>query len=544
MKKKFLIGLMVLAIAGGALFSRYWYYLPGIIGKITEPLNETQAVSWQQGPASDGSASDNSDSRPPNIVLIVADDLGFNDITFYGGGIAAGTVPTPHIDSIAAQGIHFPNGYAGNATCAPSRAALLTGRFPTRVGFEFTPAPPQFARLTAGDGFIAENAKNYPPLEQLGLPASERTLAEMLQQKDYHSIALGKWHLGASEGMTPTDQGFDESLGFLSGAGLFMDKNDAGVVNSKQEFDPIDKFLWANLRYAVRYNNGERFKPDSHLTDYLSREAVRAIEANRNRPFFMYLAYNAPHTPLQAEKADYEALDHIADHTERTYAAMLRGLDRGIGQVLAGLKDNALSDNTIVIFTSDNGGAGYVGLSDLNKPYRGWKITFFEGGIHTPFFMRWPAQIAAGSSYESAVAHVDIFSTALAAAGVELPTDRPIDGVNLLDYALIDPQPALSRPLFWRTGGYKVVQQDGWKLQTQEQDGRTWLFNLRTDPTEQSNLSESHPEELEMLRAALYKLDEQMVDPLWPALVEVPIAVDYTINNLPTTEYETILWSN
>ena len=325
-----------------------------------------------------------------------------------------------------------------------------------------------------------------------------------------------------------------------------MEEDAPDVINSKQDFDPIDKFLWANLSYAVRYNDGDRFRPDSHMTDYFSRQAVRVIEANRNQPFFLYLAYNAPHTPLQAEKADYDALGHIAGHTERTYAAMLRGLDRGIGQVLGALEDNGVADNTVVIFTSDNGGAGYVGLPDLNKPYRGWKITFFEGGIHTPYFIRWPEKIAAGRAYEPAVSHIDIFSTALAAAGVAPPSDRVIDGVNVLDYALQSPPRPLSRPLFWRTGGYKVVMRDGWKLQVQEQTGKMWLFNLNEDPTEQVNLSlgEVHAEELKTLRAMLYELDSEMAEPLWPTLVEVPIAVDYTIDKLPDTDYETILWSN
>ena len=539
--KKFLIALAILAATGGWLLSQYWYHLPGIISRIVSPVAENQSVTWQMGPAqSDGT------SRPPNIVLIVADDLGFNDITFYGGGIADGSVPTPSINAIAHEGIHFTNGYAGNGTCAPSRAALLTGRFATRVGFEYTPASPQFARLVSGDGYIAENAENYPPSDQLGLPGTEVTLPELLGQEGYHSVALGKWHLGASEGMTPTDQGFDEFLGFLPGAALFMDQDDPHVINSKQDFDPIDKFLWANLKYAVRFNDGDRFEPDSHMTDYFSRQAVRVIEANRNRPFFLYLAYNAPHTPLQAEKADYDALDHITDHTERTYAAMIRGLDRGIGQVLAALENNGVSDNTIVIFTSDNGGAGYVGLPDLNKPYRGWKITFFEGGIHAPYFIRWPERIPAGSQYDSAVAHIDVFSTALAAAGVQPPKDRIIDGINVLDYALQNPPQPLSRPLFWRTGGYKVVLQGGWKLQLQEQTGKTWLFNLNEDPTEQVNLShsENHSEKLNILREALEDLDSQMAEPLWPALVESPIAIDYTIDKLPDTDYETILWSN
>ena len=381
-------------------------------------------------------------------------------------------------------------------------------------------------------------------MDQLGLPREESTLAEQLSERGYHSIALGKWHLGEAEGMRPTDQGFDEFLGFLPGAALFMKEDDDNVVNSKQEFDPIDKFLWANLSFAVQLNNGERFTPDSHMTDYLSRQAVKVIEHNRNRPFFLYLSYNAPHTPLQSEKADYDALAHIENHVERTYAGMLRGLDRGIGQVLNALESNNIADNTMVIFVSDNGGAGYVGLPDLNKPYRGWKITLFEGGIRTPYFIRWPNTIPAGTSYDSAVGHVDIFSTALSAAGGQLPEDRIIDGLDLLEYALQDPQPPMQRPLFWRTGGYKAVTQDGWKLQLQEQNNKTWLYNLNEDPTEQKNLSELNPEHLKTMTTLLYELDGQMAEPLWPTLIETPIAIDFTIDKIPDTEHETIIWSN
>lgn len=539
--KKFLIGIVGLVFVGGLLFSQYWYYLPGIMADLVSPVGENREVTWAAGPAEGPPPGADT---PPNIVLIVVDDLGFNDISFYGGGMGGGTVLTPQINAIAEQGMHFTNGYSGNGTCAPSRAALLTGRYPTRVGFEFTPAPPAFAKLVSGDGFKEENAKDYPTADEVGLPGSEVTLPEALKEKGYHSVALGKWHLGQGDGMTPTDQGFDEFLGMLNGAGLFMEKNDPEVVNSMQDFDPIDKFLWANLKYAVRHNKGERFKPDSHMTDYLSRHAVKVIEANRNRPFFLYLAYNAPHTPLQSEKRDYDALSHIDDHVERTYAGMIRGLDRGIGQVLAALEDNSISDNTIVIFTSDNGGAGYVGLPDLNKPYRGWKITFFEGGIHTPYFVRWPQKIPAGTSYDSAVAHIDIFSTALAAAGISLPQDRVIDGVDILANALDEAQPPIDRPLFWRTGGYKVVQQGGWKLQLLEQTGKTWLFDLNEDPTEQIDLSVSRPDKLEALRKALYALDKQMVEPLWPSLTEGEIAVDHTIDKLPDGDYETIIWSN
>ena len=495
--------------------------------------------SWQAGPDTESPAID---ANLPNIVLILADDLGWNDITHYGGGIAGGTVPTANIDSIAQQGMHFPRAYAGNATCAPSRAALLTGRYGPRSGFEFTPTSPGFARQTAGR-WIDENAE-YPPPSELGLSTSELTIAELLKEKDYHSILLGKWHLGSSQGRVPNDQGFDEFLGFNSGARLFMDIEDPQVVNSRQEFDPIDRFLWASQRFSISYNQGEAFTPDSHMTDYLSREAVTAIEANANRPFFMFLSYNAPHTPLQAKKSDYDALSHIEDHTERTYAAMLRGLDRGIGQVLTALEENDLEENTIVIFTSDNGGANYLGLPDINKPYRGWKLSFFEGGIRVPYFIKWPAQIPAGSEYSSPVAHIDVFPTVLAAADIDMPIDRVIDGVDILNAALDSEQPPLNRPLYWRDAGYKVVQQDGWKLQVQEQNGRRWLYNLNDDPTEQNNLIDSQPDRAELLMQALYEIDGQMSEPLWPGLTDREVSIDFTLENEPEGEHETIIWTN
>ena len=223
---------------------------------------------------------------------------------------------------------------------------------------------------------------------------------------------------------------------------------------------------------------------------------------------------------------------------------MLRGLDRGVGQVLDALEANGLEENTIVIFTSDNGGAGYLGLPDINKPFRGWKISFFEGGIHVPYFIKWPERIVAGSIYDSPVAHIDIFSTVLAAAGIDPPVDRVIDGVDILANALQDNQAQLSRPLYWRSGGYKVVQSDGWKLQVQEQNGNEWLFNLNEDPTEQINLSNLQPGRAELLRQTLYELDSEMIEPLWPTTSESTITIDYPINQIPDGELEYILWNN
>ncbi|NDE24236.1 MAG: sulfatase, partial [Betaproteobacteria bacterium] len=339
----------------------------------------------------------NSAAKPPNIILIVADDLGFNDITLNGGGLAGGTVPTPNINSLAQEGANFQTSYSGNATCAPSRAAIMTGRYPTRFGFEFTPTPKQFMKVIGNykgpnqlyDAiYHAEREKDLIPYETMGLPRSEITMAKLLKGQGYRTLHVGKWHLGDAPEFRSHVHGFDEALSFQHGSSLYLPENDPNVVNSKQSFDIIDQFQWAAGSFGMHFNGGEVFKPKRYVTDYLTDEAEKAIEANRSQPFFLYLAYTAPHTPLQATKEDYEALSHIEDHTLRVYAAMVRNLDRNIGRVLQSLKDKGLDDNTLVIFTSDNGGAHYVGLDGLNKPYRGWKATFFEGGIRVPLFMK------------------------------------------------------------------------------------------------------------------------------------------------------------
>ena len=268
----------------------------------------------------------------------------------------------------------------------------------------------------------------------LSVPTGEVTIAEVLKTRGYHTLHIGKWHLGGKAGSRPEDQGFDESLGFIAGAAMYLPEKDKDVVNSKQPLDPIDRFLWPNLPYAVQFNGSPMFAPKGYMTDYLTDQAITAIKANRNRPFFIYFAPNAIHTPLQAKKEDYDALPQIKDHRLRVYGAMARNLDANIGRILQTLKDEGLDQNTLVIFTSDNGGAGYIGLPDVNKPYRGFKSTFFEGGIHAPFFMRWPGTIPAGSRFPYPVGHVDIFATAAAAARAAVPTDRKIDGVDLLPF--------------------------------------------------------------------------------------------------------------
>jgi len=553
-RKRFALVLALVMLLGGGW--RAYGYLKlhglGLLSRIMDPIHPPRAVTWEQGP---GTASAPIGQRPPNIVVIVADDLGYNDLTWAGGGVANGLVPTPHIDAIARGGVQLSAGYANNATCAPSRAAILTGRYPARFGFEFTPAPKIFMRLVAGmtraqPGLLHapiyhdDRERDVPSMDREGVPPDEITLAELLRARGYHTVGLGKWHLGEAPALRPEAQGFDEYLGFYAGGSMYLEADDPRAVNSVQEFDPIDVFLWANLPFAVRKDGSDRFRPPEYMTDYLGDEAVKAIAANRNRPFFLYLAPNAPHTPLQALRSDYDALPGIESHTLRVYAAMIRALDRTVGHVMEALRANGLEENTLVFFTSDNGGANYIGLPDINRPYRGWKMTFFEGGVHAPFFVKWPAALPAGTTFAAPVAHVDIFATAAAAAGAPLPANRKIDGVNLLPFLRGEAAGPPHEALFWRSGHYQTVLAGGWKLQVSERPKHDWLFHLDDDPTEHVDLSAKNPDKVRELKALLAAHEAEMVAPAWPSLIEAAIDIDHPLGVPESPNDEYVYWEN
>ena len=502
---------------------------------------ENRTIPWQQGPAE---AVTREGEQPPNIILIVADDLGFNDISTFGGGVAGGKVKTPSIDRLAAEGAVFNQSYSGASTCAPSRAMMMTGRYPTRTGFEFTPTPSGMgkvvARLTDSlDNNMPPSFYNealeagQPPYEQKGLPASEVTIAEMLKAQGYYTAHVGKWHLGRDNGMAPHQQGFDDSL--LMASGLYLPEDDPNVVNAKLPFDAIDKFLWARMVYAASYNSGDqdRFKPGGYLTDYWTDESIKIIKANKNRPFFLYLAHWGTHTPLQATREDYEAVGDIKPHRKRVYAAMIRALDRSVRRILDTLEAEGLSDNTIVAFTSDNGGPGYIGIPDVNTPFRGWKITMYEGGIRVPMFVKWPAKITAGTKVDTPVAHIDMMPTLANAAGAQMPEGVEIDGVDMLPLATGEGIEDWNREtLFWQNDHYQVVRHGDWKLQVNDRptDGlQKWLYNLAEDPTEQNNLAASRTDKVEELDALLAAHQASSRGPLYAPTTQMPLMIDKTM---------------
>ena len=305
------------------------------------------------------------------------------------------------------------------------------------------------------------------------------------------------------------------------------------MVNAFVEGDFIDEMMWAVGSHSVQWNGGEAFAPGQYYTDYFTDAAVEVIENNRNQPFFLYLAHWGPHSPLQASKADYDALSHIKDHKLRVYAAMLRAMDRSVAKIGETLEKNGLSDNTLVMFVSDNGGAGYIDLPDVNKPYRGWKLSQFEGGIHVPFMAKWPAKISAGTVVDSLVHMFDLFTTAAVAGHADVPTDRKIDGVDLLPYIRNEASDTPHETLFWRHGHQQSVLHDGWKLiraqQTDKPDAKEplrFLFNLAQDPTEQTNLAEKMPDKVTELETLLATHNAEQVESMWQSPMELPIMID------------------
>jgi len=548
MSRKIWIGaaafVIVLLLIAGLNFRSIILFAVATRGQ--EAVGANVPIAWDRGPPAPAAGG-----RPPNVVFILADDLGINDLSTFGGGVARGLVPTPNIDALAASGASMTQAYSGTAACAPSRAMLLTGRYPTRHGFEFTPTPAGMGGILAmfyNDGsrphdmlHDSEGEKTLPPMSEQGLPGSEITIAEMLKAKGYHTAHIGKWHLGGGKKFGANAQGFDESL--LLASSLYLPEKDPGVVNAKIDFDPIDKFLWARSQYAATFNGGAQFAPRGYLTDYYTDEAVKVIQANKNRPFFLYLAHWGVHSPLQASKADYDALPQIKDHRLRVYAAMIRALDRSVGRVREELRAQGLEDNTIVVFSSDNGGAGYIGLPEVNKPYRGWKLTFFEGGIRVPYFVSWPGKIVPGTKVADAVSHIDLLPTLAAATGAKAPTDRPIDGVNLWPYMTgRTPAAPPHEAIFWQDGPYMAVLKNGWKLQVAERPKKDWLFHLAVDPTEKTNLAASNPAKVAELKAAIAEHRRGGKTALYPYVGQIPVTIDKTLEQKATESDEYIYW--
>lgn len=431
--------------------------------------------------------SSNSQSSP-NIIIILTDDMGYADVGFNG----CLDIPTPNIDKIASQGVKFTNAYVSYAVCGPSRAGLITGRYQDRFGFSRNP-------------LFAPNDPN------MGLPLTEETLAEALKKANYKSVVLGKWHLGAHESLRPLNRGFDDFFGFLSGGHEYFPENWTlqNEYEVKAQFDPYRTKL---LR------NNIRVEEEAYLTDALSREAVNYIEKYKNQPFFMYLAYNAPHAPLQATEKYLNRFDNIQDPKRKTYAAMVSAVDDGVGIILDKLEALNLSENTIVFFLSDNGGPEKTNGSD-NGLLRGGKGDVFEGGIRIPFAMKWPKKISGGLVFDSPIISLDIFSTVIVQTQKIIQTKNKLDGVNLIPYLTGDNNEKPHELLFWRKfdqENYAIRNSSGDKIIGLKHGVK--LFNLNENIGEDDTLIQNNTESLNELKNQYEKWNSQMITPVFLGL--------------------------
>lgn len=468
--------------------------------------------------------------NPPNIIIILADDLGQTDISLYGNKI----IQTPNIDAIGRNGVMYSEGYISSPVCSPSRAGLLTGRYQQRFGHEFQPNNRYLKNMLEYYGFklipsfrplSPIKTKEVPETEERlrqGLPPSEITLADVLKKYTYQTAIIGKWHLGAADFALPCTRGFDYQYGFYEAFTLYAPKEDTSVKDVKIRKDYIDKHHWkiADGRTgncAILRNCCERQEEDKYLTNALTDEAIAFMERSKAAPFFLYLPYNAPHAPLQAQNKYYDQFKSIEDPIKRAYAAMIKNMDDEVGRVMAYLKTSGLEENTIVIFLSDNGGAAYNGTTD-NYPYRGGKLTNFEGGIKVPFMIQWKNHIQPGTTVKTPVISLDIFTTIAQILNIDLPSDRTYDGINLL--ALNDAKNMVSeRPLFWRSEFNKGIRKGDWKLLINEYDKTTLLYNLKQDISETKNVYAQQPEVVAELKKELDEWEKGMIKPLWPRVV-------------------------
>ncbi len=406
----------------------------------------------------------------PNIIVILADDLGYADI----GANGCRDVPTPHIDSLATGGVRCTDGHSNHSFCAPTRAALMTGRYQHRFGFEYNSGPETAA------------PENY------GLPKTERTIAERLKELGYRTGMVGKWHLGFKEGLQPHQRGFDEHYGFHGGSRTYFPSPTADEL--------------------VR--NGQPVEQPEYLTDAFADEAVRFIKRQDERPYFLYLAFNAIHGPMQA-LARYESrFPKITDPQRRTCAGMLSALDDGVGKVLSAVREQNAVENTLIVFFSDNGGPTAVNTSS-NAPYRGVKGQVLEGGHRVAFLVQWKGKLPVGTVYEQPVAGFDVHATAIAAAGGQPLSDRPIDGVNLLPYLAGERTGAPHETLAWRQGDSWAIRNGDWKLLRMPGSDALELYNLKDDAGESKNLADGQPERVKAMEAAYQKWSRQMQEPAW-----------------------------
>ena len=391
----------------------------------------------------------------PNIIIFYADDLGWGEITAQG---FSKDIPTPNIDSLAQNGLRFTNGYVAATYCSPSRAGLMTGRYPTRFGHEFN---------------TVANA--------VGLRADQTTMATRLKAIGYATAAIGKWHLGDQPGNRPTKRGFDEFFGTLANTPFFHPVN----------------FIDSRLSNEVREVTDDAF----YTTNAYADRAVEWLESNKSKPCFLYLPFNAVHAPLQAPKKLLDRFPNIADEKRKTFAAMMSGMDDAIGRILAKVRELGQEENTLIFFISDNGGPT-ASTTSYNGPLRGFKMTTFEGGTRVPFIAQWKGKIPAGKTYDLPVMNLDVLPTAIIAAGGKPEASWNLDGVDLMPYLTGTNTSRPHQTLYWRYGPQWAIRDGDMKLVVSKGgSGKPELYNLADDIGESKDLAVAQSDKVKELQA-------------------------------------------
>lgn len=425
----------------------------------------------------------NINAQETNIVFLFSDDAGYHDFGFQGSK----TFKTPHLDKLASEGVVFKQAYTTAAVCGPSRAGLITGKYQQRFGIEENNVP----------GYMSHSSKLMG--DEMGMPLNEKTIADYLDPLGYTSIILGKWHLGNADRYHPLHRGFDEFYGFRGGARSFF------PLTQKQAADKPEDRMERGI--------GVYEEPEKYLTDAIADEACDFMERNQKKPFFMYVSFNAVHTPMQATKEDLAQVEGLGlTGRRKTLAAMNVALDRACGNILAKLKELGLEENTLVIFSNDNGGPD--GSKTCNYPLSGCKSNHLEGGIRVPCIMKLPNVIKPGTQYNPSVSMLDMLPTFVNVAGGDAKKIKDIDGVDLIPYVTGENKSDPHELLFWKKENRGVVRQGDWKM-LRYPDRPAELYNITKDISESNNLAHKHPEKVREMFKLLWEWEGELERPLW-----------------------------
>ncbi|PZX61338.1 arylsulfatase A-like enzyme [Algoriphagus ratkowskyi] len=411
-----------------------------------------------------------------NLVLIVADDLGYGDLGFTGST----QIKTPKIDKLAASGVTFTQGYVSSAVCSPSRAGFITGINQVEFGH---------------DNNLGGVEPGFDP-EYNGLPLTQQTIADHLNKLGYVNGLIGKWHLGKEPQFHPLKRGFDEFWGYTGGGHDYFE----ALPNGTGYKEPLE-------------SNFKTPAPITYITDDVGNESVDFITRHKDEPFFLFAAFNAPHTPMQALEEDLALYQNIADKKRRTYAAMVHRLDLNVGKIMQSLEDQGLKENTLVVFISDNGGPTDSNASN-NAPYRGQKGILLEGGIHVPFVMNLPSLLPKGLNYDEQVTSLDIVPTFLALAGDKETDMNMFTGLDLLPHLTGKTAPLANREMTWKFTISRAIREGDWKL-VSIPDRMPMLYNLADDPSEQNDLALKNLDKTTYLLKKLGNWDVNLPHPVF-----------------------------